>query len=123
MPPPLAFNPMPMPIGIMPPTTMTPAHVPHAQLNTPQTTTTMTGLMNPNLSPPAHAAAMAAIAAAAAKGGGSPSPFGPAALAGAGMMNSTPHGLSPVTPGMLPSFSLLHYRMLVLVQVLKEMKG
>ena len=117
MPPPLPFNnPMQIPIGMMPLTTMTPGHAPHAQLNTPQATMTMTGLMNPNMSPlyhPAHAAAMVAMAAAAAHGGGSPSPFGmypgPAALAGAGMMNSTPHGLPPITPGMPPFFLPQHY--------------
>lgn len=57
---------------------------------------------------------MAAMAAAAAHGGGSPSPFGiypgPAAFAGAGMINSTPLGLPAITPGM-PPFTFLpqHY--------------
>ena len=102
--PPMTFNPMQMPMGmIMPLTTMTPghAHMAHA----------MMGMMNPNMSPLYHPAA-----AAAAMGGGPSSPYrmyptapalgSPSAVLGTGVITLTPHGLPPITPSM-PPFNFL----------------
>ncbi len=99
--PPMTFNPMQMPMGmIMPLTTMTPghAHMAHA----------MMGMMNSNMSPLYHPAA----AAVAAMGGGPSSPYrmyptapgSPPAVPG--MITLTPHGLPPITPSM-PPFNFL----------------